>query len=69
MSKIYCADASCSFRNDKGACTAKNVKLSWHSVMTMWEGRQEYWKCKTREISEDYKKFAEQFEVLINNGK
>lgn len=52
MPKIYCADTLCKFNNDKGVCTAKKVALAWHSVMTVWDGRQEFSRCKTRENRE-----------------
>ena len=61
MSKIYCADVGCSYNNDKGICTAKKVALSWHSVMTLWEGRQEFQRCKTRETSMEYRALEKRF--------
>ena len=57
MTKIYCADTSCEFNNDKGTCTAKKVALSWHSVMTVNDGRQEFNRCKTYQKSERCKEF------------
>lgn len=66
MAKIYCADVGCSFNNDKGVCTAKKVALSWHSVMTVWEGRQEYQRCKTRETSKEHRELEKRMEALIN---
>lgn len=55
MTKIYCADSLCKFNNDKGVCTAKKVALAWHSVMTVWDGRQEFSRCRTRERPALYK--------------
>lgn len=66
MSKIYCADVGCAFNNDKGVCTAKKVALSWHSVMTVWEGLQEYQRCKTREISKEHRELEKRMEAFIN---
>lgn len=54
VTKIYCVDSSCAYNNDKGVCTAKKVTLSWHSVMTVHDGRQEYNRCKTREPGKRY---------------
>ena len=59
MTKIYCADASCKFNNDKGVCTSKKVALSWHSIVTVNEGRQEFKRCKTYEKSEVFEKIEE----------
>lgn len=53
MTKIYCADYNCCYNNDRGVCVAKNVALSWHSVATHWEGRQEFHRCKTRQDRDD----------------
>ena len=66
MSKIYCADTSCAYNNDKGVCTAKKVALSWHSVVTLWEGRQEFQRCKTRETSAEYRELEKRMEALMN---
>ena len=66
MAKIYCADVGCAFNNDKGVCTAKKVALSWHSVMTVWEGRQEDQRCKTRETSKEHRELEKRREALIN---
>lgn len=51
MTKIYCADVSCEFCNDKGVCTQKIIGLSWHSVCTVNEGRQEFTRCKAYQKS------------------
>ena len=66
MTKIYCADVGCAFNNDEGVCTAKKVSLSWHSVMTAWEGRQEFKRCKTRETSNEYRDLGKRMEAFIN---
>ena len=66
MSKIYCADTGCTFNNDKGVCTAKKVALSWHSVVTVWEGRQEFQRCKTRETSAKQRALEKRMEEFVN---
>lgn len=52
MTKIYCADIGCRFCREDGTCMAKTVSLSWSSVMTVNDGRQEYHRCKTRKPNE-----------------
>ena len=47
MPKIFCAAIDCEFNGDDGKCHAKDVALSDASIMTLWEGRQRYQKCKT----------------------
>lgn len=66
MAKIYCADVGCCFNNEKGVCTAKKVALSWHSVMTVWEGRQEFNRCKTRQTSKKQRELEKRMEELIS---
>ena len=51
--KIYCAAMDCEFNNDKGVCTAKKIALSANSVMTVWEGRQNFNTCKTFQKSQE----------------
>ena len=59
MPKVWCADDGCRF-NDRNLCRAKQIKLSWHSVVTVWDGRQEFHKCKMRESPAQYMKRMEE---------
>ena len=59
MPKIRCADVSCVYRNDKGVCTAKKVTLSWHSVMTMHDGRKEFNRCHSYKESKESSEIRE----------
>lgn len=56
---VYCASVDCKYNGDKNRCTAKGISLSSHSVMTVWDGRQEFWKCKNYEMSEEYRNVLE----------
>lgn len=56
---VYCADSSCKYNSDKNRCTAKQVTLSWHSVMTVWNGRQEFLQCRSYEMSDEAKRIFE----------
>lgn len=53
MPKIFCAAMDCEFNGDDGKCHAKEVALSDHSIMTLWEGRQRFQKCKTYQKSRE----------------
>lgn len=67
--KIYCAAMDCKFCNDKGRCTAKEIFLSCHSVSTVWEGRQEYNRCKSYEVSDEAREITERLQkYLIERG-
>lgn len=61
---IYCAAVECKYNGNRNRCTAKKVTLSSHSVMTVWQGRQEYLKCKSFELSEESKRIQELLESV-----
>lgn len=65
MTKIICANNLCKYNNDKNVCTAKTAEMSWHSVMTVHDGRQEFLKCKTYEMDERSKEIENQFMNLF----
>lgn len=65
MAKIICANSMCKYNNDKNVCTAKTAEMSWHSVMTVHDGRQEFLKCKTYEMDEHYKEIENKFMELF----
>ena len=52
MPRVNCATIECEF-NDEGKCKAKSIILSDHSIMTVWEGRQQYQRCKTFQKSQE----------------
>ena len=54
---VYCAALDCKYHSVTNRCTAKKIILSSHSVMTVWNGRQEFLKCKQYEMSEESKAF------------
>lgn len=66
--KIYCADISCDYNKD-GKCSAKTVTLSYHSVMTVWEGRQQYNKCKTYEESAESRQLMKMLGGMIQSER
>lgn len=55
MPNVYCAAMDCKFNGDDGKCHAKSIVLSANSIMTVWEGRQQFNKCKTYEESDRFK--------------
>ena len=58
MPKVWCADEGCMYNFDH-VCKAKVINLSWNSVVTLWDGRQEFHKCRTRESPAEYRRKAE----------
>lgn len=71
--KIYCAAIDCEYWGDGNRCTAKEVHLSDHSIMTAWDGRQRFQKCKTWQESVESKAIREKLlplmEKMMNEGR
>ena len=65
MTKVYCADYSCKYLDENGVCTLKEIGLAWTSVVTRYDGRQEYNKCKMYHKSERF----QEMEKFIENCK
>lgn len=64
--KIYCAAIDCAFYREKdGRCTADTVCFSDHSVMTVWEGRQRFQRCKTYQKSKEMAEMENRFLPMI----
>jgi hypothetical protein len=65
MTKITCACFDCKYCDDNAQCTAKEIKLTYGNIATVWEGRQDVWWCKFFEMSEEakdcYKRIADIF--------
>jgi hypothetical protein len=53
---MICSDMSCKYCSDTYKCKypKKDLKMSFHSVMTLYQGRQEFLKCNSYEKSEEY---------------
>ena len=52
---VYCPCSECKHNGKNNKCTAKSITLSAHYVQTLWEGRQEFWKCKDFVMTEEAK--------------
>lgn len=50
---VICAAIDCKYHNDNNVCLAKRILLNFSSVMTVWNGRQEFLKCRTFEKSSE----------------
>lgn len=69
MPKIFCAAMDCEFNGDDGKCHAKEIALSDHSIMTLWEGRQRYRKCKTYQKSQAAAEMEQVFIKAVAEAK
>lgn len=45
MTKVYCANMHCKYLNDDGFCTKEEIGLTYCSIVTLYDGRQEFLKC------------------------
>ena len=66
MTKITCAENRCKYYKNS-RCTAKEINLTANSIMTLWEGRQDFNTCKTYEESEESKLMKEQINEFLKN--
>lgn len=66
--KIACAAVDCEYNNDKNECTAAKVELSDHYIMTLWEGRQHFNRCKTYKESRQSSEFRKMLEQMKEKG-
>ena len=64
MTKVLCAAIEC-IHNKNDRCTVKNLCLNWCSVMTVWDGRQEFFRCKQYELSEESQRLAKQIKDIM----
>jgi hypothetical protein len=55
VTEITCACFDCKFCDDNAKCTAKEIKITFGNIATVWEGRQDVWWCKSFEMSEEAK--------------
>ena len=69
MTKIVCAAVGCKYNDDDNVCTAPKVAMSEHSIMTLYDGRQHFWKCKQYKQSDLAKRLSESFAKSFDGFK
>lgn len=67
--EVICAAVDCKYNNDKNICTAKRVRLNTSSVMTIWNGREEFWKCGTFEKSQEAQELEAAIEKFLKESE
>lgn len=65
MPKVICASLDCKYNGKGHQCTAKKITMSEHYMLTVNEGRQQFWRCKKYEKSEEMQEFEKQFNLQI----
>ena len=66
MTKITCAENRCKYYKNS-RCQAKEINLTANSIMTLWQGSQDFNTCKTFEESEESRKIRGQVEEFFKN--
>lgn len=64
MTKVSCATIDCKYNNDC-VCAKKEINLSDHLIHTMYEGVQNFWRCKCYEKSEEAKRIEQMWKELL----
>lgn len=67
--KIYCSAVDCEYVSKRGYCVLKHIDLSDHSVMTVWEGRQRFQRCRAWQKSKEYAEMEKLVAPLIETMK
>ena len=65
---IHCAALDCEYNNDNYECIAPEINLSDHYIMTVWEGRQHFNRCKTYNESRQPDEFKIKLEQMKKKG-
>ena len=68
MVSITCPCADCVHNGRGHKCTAKNIKLSYRSMVTVHEGRLDMWVCDKYELTEQAKKILAFLEKKFGDG-
>ena len=66
---VFCPSIECKHNGKRNNCTLERIELSWHSVMTVWDGRQEFWRCKNYEQSDYAKEILDQVKLYMEGKK
>lgn len=69
MTKLKCADLSCKYNDGNGTCKARDVEMSWHRVLTVHDGWQEFLRCKTYGMSDEFRAMKERVDEIVKQGK
>jgi len=64
--EIICSNLKCKYHTDKGTCKRKRITLYLNGVHTLNQGYQDYLKCSSFELDEEYKRMKEKVEMLLN---
>ena len=68
MTNVFCATIECKY-NTSGECKKEAISLSGESCMTLWQGRQQFWRCKDFEMSEEAAEMFAKFDKMIKESK
>ena len=69
MSDIICGNMSCKYNDDNYKCKKKKIELTYCSINTLYQGKQDFLKCKSYKERNDewYKNAKEWIKKVIEN--
>ena len=68
MTKVVCAAIECKHQKN-GICTKKEINLSQGNIATVYEGRQDVWRCRMFELSDFSREIQEMLRKVIPNDR
>ena len=62
---IHCAAIDCEYNDGDSKCTADEIRLSAHYIMTTWGGRQHFDRCNEYNKSRQ----PDEFRIMLEQTK
>ena len=69
MPKVICAAGECIWNDVNNLCRAKEINLSDNYIMTVYDGRQHFNKCRNYEMSEESKRIMNELKEKFFNDR
>jgi hypothetical protein len=69
MPKVICAAVECIWNDVNNRCRAKEINLQDNYIMTLYEGRQHFNKCRNYEMSEESKRIMNELKEKFFNDR
>ena len=69
MPKVICAAGECKWNDVNNRCRAKEINLSDNYIMTLYDGRQHFNKCRNYEMSEESKRIMNELKEMFFNDR
>lgn len=64
---IRCTNIKCKYRNNKGQCTRKNIKLYYWYLGSVNTENKDYLECKSFKYDKEYLRLKKEMEKLLGD--